>query len=121
MLHLQLASIILHRGSSTLSGRYVCLTQRESLWYACNDDCVKRVEGPNQWLLNNDDFTPYMYMFQTTIQDLNNAHPGAQGIQTHLYEMAYKEEGVVNQYTTTPCMQLTKCPTRVGNGYMIAH
>ena len=86
VLHLQLMSIILHRGSSTLSGHYVCMTQRKGLWYACDDEGVTLVEVPNQWLLNNDDFTPYMYMFKTTIQDLNNAHPSDKGVQTNLYE-----------------------------------
>ena len=47
VLHLQLMSIILHRGLA-----------------ACDDEGVTLVEAPNQWLLNNDDFTPYMYMFK---------------------------------------------------------
>ena len=90
VLHLQLMSIILHRGSSTLSGHYVCLTQRKGLWYACDDEGVTLVEAPNQWLLNNDDFTPYMYMFKTTIQDLNNAHPSDKGM-TALEQMSNKD------------------------------
>ena len=81
VLHLQLMSIILHRGSSTLLGHYVCLTQRKGLWYACDNEGVTLVEVPNQWLLNNDNFTPYMYMFKTTIQDFNNAHPKEKGKQ----------------------------------------
>ena len=90
VLHLQLMSIILHRGSSTLSGHYVCLTQRKGLWYACDDEGVTLVEAPNQWFLNNDDFTPYMYMFKTTIQDLNNAHPSDKGMSA-LEQMSNKD------------------------------
>ena len=90
VLHLQLMSIILHRGSSTLSGHYVCLTQRKGLWYACDDEGVTLVEAPNQWLLNNEDFTPYMYMFKTTIQDLNNAHPSDKGMSA-LEQMSDKD------------------------------
>ena len=121
VLHLQLMSIILHRGSSTLSGHYVCLTQRKGLWYACDDEGATLVEAPNQWLLNNDNFTPYMYMFKTTIQDLNDAHPSDEGIQTSLYEKGiHKRKGCqsIHNYTLSALDQML---TRILNRYMIAH
>ena len=74
----------------------MCFTQRKGLWYAHDDACVTCVEVSNQWLLNYDEFTPYMFMFKQQCKNSTMHIQVSKVSKPMRMRRAYAKERVVN-------------------------
>ena len=67
VLQLILRRVLLHTGRTIASGHFVAITYRSDVWYLCEDQDVHSIDGPNEWLQANSNYTPYIFLFEYTL------------------------------------------------------